>query len=73
MLKNMIQTGNLNSASQVLDVGCGTGNYTIGLEEAVGCLGWDGDPSEQMLAKARERTKGDRFKLMSTFDSNRSL
>jgi ubiquinone/menaquinone biosynthesis C-methylase UbiE len=63
VLKDLIQLGNLNSASQVLDVGCGTGNYTIALEEAIGCSCSGIDPSEQMLAKASERTQSVRFKL----------
>ena len=63
VLKNLIQTGELNSASQVLDVGCGTGNYTIALEKAIGCLCWGVEPSEQMLARASERTQSVRFKM----------
>jgi ubiquinone/menaquinone biosynthesis C-methylase UbiE len=63
VLKDLMQIGNLNNASQVLDVGCGTGNYTIALEEAIGCSCSGIDPSEQMLAKASERTQSVRFKL----------
>ena len=33
VLKNLIQTGDIHSASQVLDVGCGTGNYTVAVEK----------------------------------------
>jgi ubiquinone/menaquinone biosynthesis C-methylase UbiE len=63
VLKNLIQTSELNSASQVLDVGCGTGNYTVALEKIVGCSRWGIEPSEQMLAIARERTLTAHFKL----------
>ena len=57
VLKNLIQIGELNPASRVLDVGCGTGNYTVALEKTIGCSCWGIDPSEQMLAKALERTQ----------------
>jgi ubiquinone/menaquinone biosynthesis C-methylase UbiE len=63
VLKNLIQTGELNSASRVLDVGCGTGNYTVALEKALGCASWGIEPSEQMLAKASERTQSAQFKI----------
>lgn len=63
VLKNLIQTGKLNSVSQVLDVGCGTGNYTIALEKATGCSCWGVEPSGQMLARASERTQSVRFKM----------
>jgi ubiquinone/menaquinone biosynthesis C-methylase UbiE len=63
VLKNLMQTGKLNSASQVLDVGCGTGNYTIALEKAIGCSCWGVEPSEQMLAKASERTQSAHFRM----------
>jgi len=63
VLKGLIQTGKLNSSSQVLDVGCGTGNYTIALEKTIGCSCWGIEPSEQMLARAREGTQSARFTL----------
>jgi len=55
VLKNLIRTGELNTASQVLDVGCGTGNYIIALEKAIGCSCWGVDPSKQMLTEAKVR------------------
>lgn len=63
VLKNLIETGELGDASLVLDVGCGTGNYTIALENALGCSCWGIEPSEQMLAKAQERTQSVHFKI----------
>lgn len=63
VLKDLIQTGKLSHASQVLDVGCGTGNYTVALEKSSGCSCWGIEPSEQMLAKAREQTQSAPFKL----------
>ena len=61
VLKDLLQTGALNRSSQVLDVGCGTGNYTSALEKAAGCSCWGVEPSEQMLAKARECSHSARF------------
>jgi ubiquinone/menaquinone biosynthesis C-methylase UbiE len=55
VLRNLLEGSSLGRTSRVLEVGCGTGNYIIALEQATGCAGWGIDPSEQMLAKARER------------------
>jgi SAM-dependent methyltransferase len=63
VLQNLLDTGGLCAASQVLDVGCGTGNYTLALENALGCTCWGVDPSRQMLACARERTHSAHFQL----------
>lgn len=65
VLKSLIQTGGLNSASRVLDIGCGTGNYAIALEQALGCACWGIEPSGQMLARARERSQNVEFKIGS--------
>jgi len=56
VLKDLISAGRLESGSRVLDVGCGTGNTVAALEDGVGCSCRGIDPSEQMLARARERT-----------------
>ncbi len=63
VFKKLIQSGELNRASKVLEVGCGTGNYTAALEKAVGCSCWGVDPSEQMLAKAKARCANADFKV----------
>lgn len=65
VLKNLIQTGELNTAFQVLDVGCGTGNYTIALEKTIGCSCWGVDPAEQMLAIAKVRNPNVYFRVGS--------
>jgi ubiquinone/menaquinone biosynthesis C-methylase UbiE len=56
VLRCLISTGNLGSASSVLEVGCGTGNYLVALDEVIGCDCWGIDPSEAMLAEARKRS-----------------
>jgi ubiquinone/menaquinone biosynthesis C-methylase UbiE len=63
VLQNLLDTGGLSAASQVLDVGCGTGNYTLALENALGCSCCGVDPSRQMLACARERPHSAHFQL----------
>jgi ubiquinone/menaquinone biosynthesis C-methylase UbiE len=62
VVKNLIEWGELSSTSKVLDVGCGTGNYAVALAQATGCSCWGIDPSEEMLAKARERAPAIRWK-----------
>lgn len=61
VLRDLIRTGRLDGTSRVLEVGCGTGNYAIALEKATGCSCWGVEPSEEMLAKARERGQRVRF------------
>lgn len=63
VLQNLMETGRIEAASQVLDVGCGTGNYTLALENSLGCSCWGVDPSRQMLASARERTRRAHFQI----------
>ena len=47
--------------SQVLEVGCGTGNYVLALQSLVGCACWGIDASEEMLAQARVRSTAVQF------------
>jgi len=49
--------------SQVLEVGCGTGNYILALQSSVGCACWGIDASEEMLAQARARSTAVQFRL----------
>lgn len=56
VLRSLAATSAVGRGSRVLDVGCGTGNYILPLEALTGCAGWGIDPSEQMLARARERS-----------------
>lgn len=61
VLMQLLKHGRLTEASQVLEVGCGTGNYIIALAEATGCTAWGLDPSLSMLARARARSDRVRF------------
>jgi ubiquinone/menaquinone biosynthesis C-methylase UbiE len=58
VLKELFDAGRLGPGSRVLEVGCGTGNYIHAICQAVGCRGWGIDPSEGMLARAREAEAG---------------
>lgn len=55
VLKSLISDGKIGSSSKVLDVGCGTGNYTAALNQYANCISSGIDPSEQMLSIAKER------------------
>jgi len=44
--------------TRVVEVGCGTGDYIAALHAATGCEGCGVDPSQGMLAIARERYRG---------------
>ncbi len=63
VLRSLLLTSGVGSASKVLEVGCGTGNYIIALEALAGCSCWGIDPSEQMLSRARERSIKINFEL----------
>ncbi|HSB68909.1 MAG TPA: methyltransferase domain-containing protein [Candidatus Methylomirabilis sp.] len=53
VLQDLIRTGRLAGASNVLEVGCGTGNYIAAIARTVGCSCWGVDPSARMLALAQ--------------------
>ena len=63
VLKSLLLTSKVGSASKVLEVGCGTGNYLVALETLAGCSCWGIDPSEQMLSRARERSRTIHFQF----------
>jgi len=65
VLRELITDGGLSESSYVLDVGCGTGNYAVGLSSLVGCRVWAIDPSEEMLVRARVRSREIDFSLGS--------
>jgi ubiquinone/menaquinone biosynthesis C-methylase UbiE len=63
VLSALLEGDLVGAASSVLEVGCGTGNYVIALQEQSGCSGWGVDPSEQMLKQACARNRRIRFSL----------
>jgi SAM-dependent methyltransferase len=63
VLRGLLQESGVDARSRVLEVGCGTGNYIVALESVVGCQCWGIDPSEEMLAEARERPGSVRFQV----------
>ncbi len=63
VLRNLLLTSSIGGASRVLEVGCGTGNYILALEALAGSSCWGIDPSDQMLSRARERSRTIHFQL----------
>jgi ubiquinone/menaquinone biosynthesis C-methylase UbiE len=61
VLAGLLKESPLNPAASVLEVGCGTGNYIIAIQEATGGSCWGIDPSEAMLALARGRSRKVQF------------
>ncbi len=49
----------LDSSSYVLDVGCGCGNFLLGIARRVGCSGVGLDLSEERVKFAREKLSGE--------------
>jgi len=63
VLRSLLVESGIDGQSSVLEVGCGTGNYIVAVESAVGCSGWGIDPSEEMLAEASARPGSVAFKV----------
>lgn len=61
VLRGLLTTARISGTSDFLEVGCGTGNYSIALSAAAGCRGAGVDPSAEMLAIARSRTESIHF------------
>ena len=55
VLAALIDGANINAASCVLEVGCGTGNYIGAIRQATGAECWGIDPSVDMLTTAADR------------------
>ena len=62
VLRGLLAESGIDGQSNVLEVGCGTGNYIVAVESAVGCSGWGIDPSQEMLAEASARRGSVTFK-----------
>ncbi|MCF8238797.1 MAG: class I SAM-dependent methyltransferase [Saprospiraceae bacterium] len=55
LVEQMVDLLDIQDDGRYLDIGCGTGNYTVALSRRGG--NWIGiDPSEEMLDKARQRS-----------------
>jgi SAM-dependent methyltransferase len=63
VLRSLVGESGIGGQSTVLEVGCGTGNYILAVEAAVGCSGWGIDPSPEMLAQASARPGSVTFKV----------
>ncbi|MBZ0288960.1 MAG: methyltransferase domain-containing protein, partial [Anaerolineae bacterium] len=61
VLKALLSTPPVTQQTAVLEVGCGTGNYIIGLGANTGCMAWGLEPSAGMLAHALTRGSDVRF------------
>jgi len=55
VLRSLLDESGIDGQSTVLEVGCGTGNYILAVESAVGCSAFGIDPSPEMLAQASAR------------------
>ncbi len=55
VMRRLISDGGIRPNSDVLEVGCGSGNYICAIQASTGCRCWGIDPSRRMLAAARER------------------
>jgi len=53
-----MRLADLDEGSVVLDLGCGTGLYTVGIMSRVGCATLGMDPVAGMLGQAREKSRG---------------
>jgi len=63
VLRGLLVESGIDGQSRVLEVGCGTGNYIVAVESAVGCSCWGIDPSPEMLAEASARPGSVTFKI----------
>ncbi|HWU39545.1 MAG TPA: methyltransferase domain-containing protein [Candidatus Acidoferrum sp.] len=63
VLRRLLLDSGLTRGSRVLELGCGTGNYTAAIHKAVGCACWGIDPSGAMLRQARAQCPSARLHL----------
>ncbi len=55
VLAALVRGSFISSASRVLEIGCGAGNYIAELQKRVGCECFGVDPAEGMIAQAKKR------------------
>ncbi|HXM01774.1 MAG TPA: class I SAM-dependent methyltransferase [Chthoniobacterales bacterium] len=55
LLAALISGSGVHARSNVLELGCGTGNYINTIQSQIGCSAWGIDPSSEMLNKARSQ------------------
>ncbi len=53
---SLLNTAPRDAGASILEVGCGTGNYIIALQEVLDCACVAIDPSKEMLARAAARS-----------------
>lgn len=63
-VSRLAEAGGLSPGKRLLDLGCGTGRWTILLVERTGCEAVGVDKSRQMLAKARPKDPAGRIKWL---------
>jgi ubiquinone/menaquinone biosynthesis C-methylase UbiE len=61
LLDNLIEQGEVQPNSRVLEIACGTGNYIGAIHDRTGCKAWGVDPSKAMLEQAQMRETGIRW------------
>lgn len=64
VLKTLIRTSQINDKSEILEVGCGTGNYIDAIHKATNAASWGIDSSPQMLTQAKQQSPHVTFKEM---------
>jgi SAM-dependent methyltransferase len=63
VLRRLLLDGGLTRDSRVLELGCGTGNYTAAVHKALGCACWGIDPSGAMLREATAQCPAARLQV----------
>ena len=58
VLQSLLRSADLGPSSRVLEVGCGNGNYILGIRGRTGAECWGLDPSEEMLSFLGRASKG---------------
>ncbi len=56
VLRSLISTSHLDASSRFLEVGCGTGNYLLAVQQSTGASAWGIDPSVEMRQIALKRS-----------------